>query len=192
MVNQYVTLPRNVSMPMVGFGTWRLHGEEAYRATLYALQVGYRHIDTATMYRNEAEIGQAVRDSGVPRAEVFLTTKLQPSDAGREREVLERSLTALGTDYLDLWLIHAPPRRHDGAATWREFLAARDAGQVRAVGVSNYELEPAGHPDRGQWRGAGGEPGAVGTPLGTTPTCCLSTSGGGWCWKATARWPTRG
>src|SRR5690606_6676996 len=110
------------------------------RATLYALQVGYRHIDTATMYRNEAEIGQAVRDSGVPRAEVFLTTKLQPSDAGREREVLERSLTALGTDYLDLWLIHAPPRRHDGAATWREFLAARDAGQVRAVGVSNYEL----------------------------------------------------
>jgi 2,5-diketo-D-gluconate reductase A len=140
MVNQYVTLPRDVAMPMVGFGTWRLRGDAAYQATLYALEVGYRHIDTATMYRNEAEVGRAVRDSGVPRQEIFLTTKLQPSDAGQERQVLERSLRALDTDYLDLWLIHAPPWQHDGVATWREFLAAQQRGQVRAVGVSNYEL----------------------------------------------------
>src|SRR5690606_23256150 len=102
-----------------------------------ALDVGYRHLDTATMYGNEAEIGRAVRDSGVPREEVFITTKLMPSDAGRERRVIAASLAALGTDYVDLWLIHAPPRR-DGVDTWREFLAVRDEGLARAVGVSNY------------------------------------------------------
>jgi diketogulonate reductase-like aldo/keto reductase len=128
-------------MPLVGFGTWQLRGESGYRAVRQALEVGYRHIDTATMYGNEAEVGRAVRDSGVPRTEVFLTTKLLPGDAGRERAVIEASLAALGTEYVDLWLIHSPPSRQAGLATWREFRAVRDAGLARAVGVSNYRLD---------------------------------------------------
>jgi 2,5-diketo-D-gluconate reductase A len=134
-----VTLRGEVPMPLVGFGTWQLHGRRAYDATKYALEVGYRHIDTATMYGNEAEIGRAVRDSGIDRRDVFITTKLPSRGAGRERETIEASLRALGTDYVDLWLIHWPP---GGSApgTWRQFLAARDEGLARAVGVSNYSV----------------------------------------------------
>ena len=95
-----VMLPGGVAMPMVGFGTWPMRGPKASEATLVALDAGYRHIDTATMYANEAEVGQALRDSGLPREDVFLTTKLRASDAGREREVLTASLRALGTDYV--------------------------------------------------------------------------------------------
>ncbi|QSB16145.1 aldo/keto reductase [Natronosporangium hydrolyticum] len=141
MGNENVTLAGGVTMPMVGFGTWQIRGEPAYQAVSYALAVGYRHLDTATMYGNEAEVGRAVRDSGLPREDVFLTTKLQPSDAGRERRVLDASLRALGTDYLDLWLIHAPPIEQDGVPTWREFLALRDEGLVRSIGVSNYDVD---------------------------------------------------
>jgi len=127
-------------MPMVGFGTWQLGGRRANEAIRYALEVGYRHIDTATMYRNEREVGQAIRDSGVDRGEVFVTTKLLPSSADRARATLAESLRALGTDYVDLWLIHWPPRRPALVPLWREFLALRDEGQCRSVGVSNYSI----------------------------------------------------
>jgi diketogulonate reductase-like aldo/keto reductase len=134
-----VRLPGEVAMPMVGLGTWGLRGRRGQDAIAYALEVGYRHIDTATMYANEAEVGRAVRDSGLPRHEVFVTTKLPPGAAGRERETLAASLRALGTEYVDLWLIHWPP---GGARpqTWRELLALRDQGRARAVGVSNYSI----------------------------------------------------
>jgi diketogulonate reductase-like aldo/keto reductase len=127
-------------MPLLGFGTWQIRGQAAYDAVRAALLAGYRHIDTATMYGNEAEVGRALRDSGVPREDVFLTTKLPPERAGRERSTLDASLRALGVDAVDLWLIHWPPRR-GSAAVWEQFLAARDAGLVRAVGVSNYGLD---------------------------------------------------
>ena len=128
-------------MPMVGFGTWPMRGYQAQAAVAAALAAGYRHIDTATMYANEADIGHAVADSGLDRAEVFLTTKLRASDTGRERAVLRGSLRALGTGYVDLWLVHWPPRRPQaGRRMWRELLALRDEGLVRAVGVSNYSL----------------------------------------------------
>ena len=127
-------------MPLVGLGTWEMRGSECYRAVRYALEVGYRHLDTATMYRNEAEVGRAVRDSGVPREDVFITTKLPPSHAGRERSTLQASLRALDTEYVDLWLIHWPPGRGAGLGTWKEFLALRDEGKARAVGVSNYRV----------------------------------------------------
>lgn len=126
-------------MPMVGFGTWPLTGDEAYTAVRTALDVGYRHIDTATMYGNEAEVGRALRDSGLDRGEVFVTTKLQKEQAGRERQTIEESLRDLGTDYVDLWLVHWPPD-DSLVPTWQEFLAARDAGLAREVGVSNYSL----------------------------------------------------
>lgn len=136
-----VTLNGGKAMPLLGFGTWQLHGESAYAAVRYALEAGYRHVDTATMYRNEAEVGRALRDSGVPREDVFVTTKLLPGSAGRERETIAASLRALDTDYLDLWLIHSPPRERAGLATWREFRAIRDDGLARAIGVSNYRLD---------------------------------------------------
>jgi 2,5-diketo-D-gluconate reductase A len=129
------------AMPLVGFGTWQLRGGRAYEAIRYALEVGYRHIDTATMYGNEAEVGRALRDSGVPREEVFVTTKLPPGNTGRERATIAASLRALGTDYVDLWLIHWPPRQQAGLSSWREFLALQAEGLTRAAGVSNYDLD---------------------------------------------------
>ena len=129
-----------VAVPMVGFGTWQLSGRDTYESVRYALEVGYRHIDTATMYRNEREVGQAIRDSGLDRGDVFITTKLPPGDAGRARASLDASLRALGTDYVDLWLVHWPPRRPALVPVWRDFVALRDEERCRAVGVSNYGL----------------------------------------------------
>jgi 2,5-diketo-D-gluconate reductase A len=135
-----VKLPGEVAMPMVGFGTWQLPGAVAEASARSALEVGYRHIDTAMVYGNESQVGRALRDSGLDRGEVFLTTKLPPGSAGREREAIAASLRALGTDYVDLWLIHWPPSRGAMPRTWRELLAIRDQGLARAVGVSNYSL----------------------------------------------------
>ena len=125
-------------MPLLGLGTWQMRGGECRRAVRYAIEVGYRHLDTATMYRNEGDIGRAIRESGSAREDLFITTKLAPNDAGRERRTLEASLKALGTEYVDLWLIHWPPSGRAGTQTWKEFLALRDEGKTRAVGVSNY------------------------------------------------------
>jgi 2,5-diketo-D-gluconate reductase A len=135
-----VKLPSGASMPLLGFGTWQIRGEAAYRAVRHALEAGYRHLDTATMYGNEDKVGRALRDSGVPRDEVFVTTKLPPDRLGRERATLDASRRALGVDAVDLWLIHWPPSSGSSVPMWREVLAGRDAGQTRAVGVSNYDL----------------------------------------------------
>jgi diketogulonate reductase-like aldo/keto reductase len=131
-------LPGEVRMPMIGFGTWQATGRTGYEAVRSAIEAGYRHVDTATAYGNEAEVGRAVGDSGVPREDIFLTTKLPPDRFGQERETIEASLTALGTDYVDLWLIHSPPPDQGDIETWREFLGVRNAGLARAIGVSNY------------------------------------------------------
>src|SRR6202035_971702 len=122
------------------FGTWQLGGRSAYEAVRYALEVGYRHLDTATMYRNEHEVGQALSDSGLDRGEAFVTTKLQPGNAARARATLAESLRALAADHGDLWLIHWPPRRSASVPLWREFLALRDEGLCLSVGVSNYDI----------------------------------------------------
>lgn len=135
-----VKLARGGVMPLLGFGTWQMSGSRCYDAVRVALDVGYRLIDTATIYGNEREVGRAIRDSGVAREELFVTTKLPPRDAGRERAILAASLRALGTQYVDLWLIHWPPRTAARVATWKELLAVRDEGMARAVGVSNYSL----------------------------------------------------
>jgi diketogulonate reductase-like aldo/keto reductase len=135
-----VDLGRGVAMPMVGFGTWQLHGQQAYQAVRHALQAGYRHIDTATMYRNEDQIGRAIADSGLDRGDIFITTKLPPGNAGRARATISESLRALGTSYVDLWLVHWPPRRGASPRLWQEFLAIRDEGLSRSVGVSNYSV----------------------------------------------------
>jgi 2,5-diketo-D-gluconate reductase A len=128
-------------MPVVGFGTWRMRHDNAYQAVLAALSAGYRHIDTATMYANEGDVGRAVRDSGLDRSEVFITTKIRPSDAGKARSVLRLSLDALGTDYLDLWLVHWPPsQRGASRQLWNELIEIQADGQITDIGVSNYTL----------------------------------------------------
>lgn len=104
-------LNNGVEIPVLGFGTFKAKdGEEAYRAVLEALKAGYRHIDTAAIYQNEESVGQAIKDSGVPREEMFVTTKLWNSQQTYEqtRQALEKSIEKLGLDYLDLYLIHWP------------------------------------------------------------------------------------
>ncbi|MFL6073723.1 MAG: aldo/keto reductase [Mycobacteriales bacterium] len=135
-----VALAGGVRMPLVGFGTWQLRGRQAYESVRRALEVGYRHLDTATMYGNESEVGRAVKDSGLAREDIFLTTKLPPGRAGQERATITASLRALGTDHVDLWLVHWPPSARLLESTWREFLAVRNEGLATAVGVSNYSL----------------------------------------------------
>jgi 2,5-diketo-D-gluconate reductase A len=136
-----VALPTGAQIPLLGFGTWQMREDEAYNSVRTALDVGYRHIDTATGYANEEQVGKALRDSGLDRSEVFITTKLPPDHAGRERVTIEESLANLGVDYLDLWLIHWPPNGTAGVETWREFLALQGESKTRAIGVSNYSPE---------------------------------------------------
>lgn len=140
-----VTLPGGTALPLIGFGTWQLRPKTAYESVRAALDIGYRHIDTATLYQNEADVGRAVKDDGVDREQVFITTKLRPQDARRARRALESSLRLLGTDYVDLWLIHWPTGREEFVSTWRELLSAREAGLVRNVGVSNYSPAQIDH-----------------------------------------------
>ena len=136
-----VTLPGDIRMPLLGFGTWQASGDDAYRAVGMALEAGYRLIDTATAYGNEHQVGRAVHASGLPREDIFITTKLPPERAGgQERQTIEESLRALAVDHLDLWLIHWPPRRGHSVPAWRRMIEARDAGLTRTIGVSNYSL----------------------------------------------------
>ena len=128
------------SMPLLGFGTWQISDADAPQAVSTALEVGYRHLDTATGYDNEAGVGRAIASSGLPREAVFVTTKLPPDHAGRERRTIEESLTKLGLDHVDLWLVHWPPNRSASPEVWQEVVRAQQDGLATAVGVSNYSL----------------------------------------------------
>jgi diketogulonate reductase-like aldo/keto reductase len=130
-------LPGGVRMPVLGLGVWQLDdGRETEQAVEWALEAGYRHVDTATFYRNERSVGAAIARSGLPREEVFVTTKWLPVRRGARVE-LERSLERLGLDYVDLYLIHWPVPFRAGHG-WRELVQLHDRGLARAVGVSNY------------------------------------------------------
>jgi 2,5-diketo-D-gluconate reductase A len=133
-----VAIAPDVEIPLVGLGTWRTTGDETYAAVLHAIEAGYRHIDTATGYHNEQAVGRALRDCGVSRDEIFVTTKLPPGNAGRERETIDASLAALGLDHVDLWLIHWPPDGQARPDVWERLIEARTDGLTRAIGVSNY------------------------------------------------------
>lgn len=133
-----VEIAAGVHMPTFGLGVFRA-GEATYDAVRWALDAGYRHIDTARIYRNEADVGRAIRDSGVAREDIFLTTKLWNDDQGyaRARAGFEDSLRALGLDYVDLYLMHWPVsgKRLD---SWRAMEEILEGGRTRAIGVSNF------------------------------------------------------
>lgn len=128
------------TIPMLGLGTWQSTGDEAVRAVSGALELGYRHLDTATGYGNEGQVGRALSLVDVDRDDLFLTTKLPPEHAGRERRTILESLAALGTDHVDLWLIHWPPGGKAAPEVWQELRRARDEGLTRSIGVSNYSI----------------------------------------------------
>lgn len=136
-----VTLNNGVQIPQLGFGTFQVPPDRARDTVLAALEVGYRHLDTAQMYGNEAGVGQAVRDSGLDRGEVFLTTKLNNGLHARADALaaFDASLAALGTDYVDLFLIHWPlPGVDRYVEAWQALEEIYGQGRARAIGVSNF------------------------------------------------------
>ncbi|STX19712.1 aldo/keto reductase [Levilactobacillus brevis] len=138
MTTPMIQLNDGNQIPAVGFGTFQIPNDgSTYQAVKAALAAGYRHVDTAVAYFNEAEVGQAVRDSGIPRDEIWVTSKLWLQDFGFEpaQRAIDVSLQKLGLDYLDLYLIHQPYGDVPGA--WRAMEAAQKAGKIRSIGVSN-------------------------------------------------------
>lgn len=134
----YVTLSNGVKMPQLGYGVFQVSAEECERCVREALEVGYRHIDTAQSYYNEEQVGNGIAASGVDRGDIFLTTKvwLEHFGEGATRASIEESLRKLKTDYLDLVLLHQPFGDTFGA--WRDLVALYKEGKVRAIGVSNF------------------------------------------------------
>ena len=139
-----LTLPTGAPIPVLGFGTYKIAPDDTYEAVSRALNIGYRHIDTAQMYGNEAEVGAAIETSEIPRDEIFFTTKVDNSNHEPERAAasIQRSLNDLRTDYVDLLLVHWPlPTLYGGDVTlpWPALEDAFTGGSARAIGLSNYE-----------------------------------------------------
>jgi 2,5-diketo-D-gluconate reductase A len=137
-----ISLRDSDTIPQLGFGVFQIPPGDTEEVVAQALSTGYRHIDTAAAYRNEAEVGQAIHASGLERGEVFVTTKCFNDDHGYEqaRRALDASLKRLEMDYVDLYLIHWPVPAHDKyVETWKAFIDARAEGLVRSIGVSNFQ-----------------------------------------------------
>ena len=141
-----ITLNDGSAIPQLGFGVFQIEPENTVEAVSEALEIGYRHIDTAEMYGNEKEVGEAIRASGLDRGDVFVTSKLnnsfhEPQDA---REAFDRTLSDLGFDYVDLFLIHWPlPTLYNGdfVSTWQTLEEFKSDGRARSIGVSNFQVE---------------------------------------------------
>lgn len=137
-----VTLNDGVAIPILGLGTYQSHGQDTRNAVRWAIEAGYRHIDTAASYGNEGDVGAAIRDSGIDRSELFVTTKLRNQEQGRDSglRAFDASLDRLGVDYVDLYLIHWPlPEKR--ADSWRALRRIHADGRARTIGVSNYMVE---------------------------------------------------
>jgi 2,5-diketo-D-gluconate reductase A len=137
-----VTLNNGIDMPRIGFGVFRIPEDETMSAVLSAIEAGYRSIDTASLYGNETAVGRAIASSGLPRADLFVTTKLWNDDQGYDSSfaAFDSSLTRLGLDYIDLYLIHWPvPAKGAYVDTWRALEDICASGRARAVGVSNFQ-----------------------------------------------------
>jgi len=141
-VDSTVELLNGVEMPRLGLGVWRTPaGEDTERAVRAALATGYRSIDTASLYGNEADVGRAIRSSGIPREQIFVTTKVWNTEQGYDRtlEAFENSLSRLGLDYVDLYLVHWPVK-DKYKETYRALETLYEMGKVRAIGVSNFHI----------------------------------------------------
>ena len=137
-----ITLNNGVVIPQLGFGVFQITPDDTRQATLDALEVGYRHIDTAEMYGNEKQVGEAVAASGLARSEIFVTSKLNNGFHARDAALraFDETLDALGFDYLDLFLIHWPlPSIGDFVETWKAMREISESGRVKAIGVSNFQ-----------------------------------------------------
>ena len=151
-----VTPSGPVEIPTVGFGVWQVPDDEVGPAVSAALAAGYRHLDTARIYGNEAGLGRALAESDVPRDEVFVTTKVWNDDQGRDatRRAFDASMERLGLDVLDLYLVHWPvPRQDRYVEAWQALRELRDEGRVRAIGVCNHHAEHLQrlHDETGEW-----------------------------------------
>lgn len=150
LLKEYYTLNNGVKIPKIGYGTWQIPNEQAYQTTLDALEVGYRHIDTAKAYGNESAVGQAIKDSGIDRKEIFVTTKLRAPAKGYQEtlDAFNAQLKELGLDYIDLYIIHAPWPWSDRGnsvtkANQQAYLAMEELvkqNKVKAIGVSNFNV----------------------------------------------------
>jgi 2,5-diketo-D-gluconate reductase A len=139
-----ITLHDGATIPQFGFGVFQIQQKDTVDAVLAALDAGYRHIDTAQMYGNEREVGEAIRKSGIPREDVFVTTKLNNDRHGHDEAIaaLDESLGKLGTDYVDLFLIHWPQAKLNRyVQTWQAFEKLAADGRARSIGVSNFKAE---------------------------------------------------
>jgi 2,5-diketo-D-gluconate reductase A len=137
-----ITLNSGATIPQLGFGVFQIDPQDTAKTVQTALEIGYRHIDTAQMYGNEAEVGEAIANSGIPRNELFVTTKCNNSNHGYEdsQRALDESLSKLRTDYVDLYLIHLPlPGKDLYVETWKGFEQAAKDGKARSIGVSNFQ-----------------------------------------------------
>ncbi len=139
----YMEMNDGYKIPVVGLGTWKSEpGDATYNAVLNSINAGYRHIDTARAYDNESDVGRAIKDAGVDRKELFITTKLWNKDQGYETalEACEKSLARLGCDYIDLYLIHWPlkDKRNE---SWRAFIELQEKGLCKSIGVSNFTID---------------------------------------------------
>lgn len=152
ILNETFTLSNGVKIPKIGLGTWQIpDGEDTYNSVMFALKNGYRHIDTAKAYGNEASVGKAVRDFGIAREEVFITTKLPAECKGYEiaKKCFEESLSDLGLGYIDLYLIHAPwpwdkmgmDCTEGNIESWKAMEEIYESGKARAIGISNFAPE---------------------------------------------------
>ncbi|MGY3715558.1 aldo/keto reductase [Sutcliffiella cohnii] len=140
----YVTLNNGLKMPQLGFGVWQVADDEATAAVKKAIEVGYRSIDTAMIYKNEVGVGKAIKESSVPREELFITTKVWNSDQGYENTLraFDESLERLGLDYVDLYLIHWPTPQFDQYVdTYKALEKLYHDGRVKAIGVCNFEID---------------------------------------------------
>ena len=139
--NQTLQLNDGHSIPQLGFGVWQVEPDVAEDVVAKALQVGFRHIDTAEIYGNEEGVGRAIAKSGIPREELFVTTKLWNDNQGHDSalQAIDASLERLGLDYVDLYLIHwSQPKKGKYLETWKAFQEIKDSGKARSIGVSNF------------------------------------------------------
>ena len=144
MDQPHITLNDGQKIPQVGLGVWQTPNDEAAPAVKAALDAGYRHVDTAAIYENEDGVGEGIRQSGVARGDIFLTTKLWNTEQGYDQtmKAFDSSLKRLGTDYVDLYLIHWPsPHRGLFVDTWKAFVRLKEEGRAKSIGVSNFYPE---------------------------------------------------